>query len=134
MRLRTLSLTRFPKLLIAAGIGLALMMPLFAQAQDYTDQLGDAATEVYGSEDADEGDFTLIVANLINVVLSILGIILLVIIVYAGALWMTAGGNSDQVGKAKSWLINAVIGLIITLAAYAISNFVIGALAQGGLV
>lgn len=116
---------------------LFVLSSLFAspvQAQDYTGQLDDAAVEVYGSEDADAGNLTLIVANLINVVLSILGIVLLVIIVYAGALWMTAGGNSDQVGKAKSWLINAVIGLVITLAAYAISSFVIGALAQGGLV
>jgi len=47
------------------------------------------------------------------------------LIIYAGFLWMTAGGNPEQVDKAKQWLTNAIIGLAIILAAYAISGFVI---------
>ena len=35
--------------------------------------------------------------------------------------------------KAKSFMINATIGLIITLAAYAISTFVIGVLTEAGI-
>ena len=41
---------------------------------------------------------------------------------------MTAGGNEEQIKKARGWLINATIGLIIILAAYAISHFVIKSL------
>jgi hypothetical protein len=44
--------------------------------------------------------------------------------IYAGILWMTAQGNEQQVSKAKNLLINATIGLIITLAAYAITSFI----------
>jgi len=113
---------------------LLLLTPLPLHAQDFTDQLYDTATEVYGSEDADEGNLTLIIGNLISIVLSILGVVLLVLIVYAGGLWMTAGGNTDQVGKAKSYMINAVVGLLIIVAAYAISSFVITALSNAGLV
>ena len=123
-----------PPLLRALVIFFVFFAPLALHAQDFTGQLDDAATEVYGSEDADEGNLTLIVASLINIILSILGVILLVLIVYAGALWMTAGGNPDQVGKAKSYMINAVVGLLIVLAAYAISAFVITALGTAGLV
>jgi len=40
-------------------------------------------------------------------------------------LWMSAGGNEDQVKKAKQWLKNAVIGLALILAAYAIADFAV---------
>jgi len=61
----------------------------------------------------------------INAFLGILGIIFLIIALYAGFLWMTAGGDSDKVTKSRQWLINSIIGLIILLSAYALSNFVI---------
>ena len=81
---------------------------------------------------ADE-ELPAVIGSLINAVLAVLGIVLLLIIIYAGFLWMTAGGDSDNVGKAKTMMINAVIGLIILLAAYAIAAFVIEALNTAGL-
>lgn len=65
------------------------------------------------------------IGRIIKIVLGILGVILVVIVVYAGFLWMTAGGEADQVKKAKDWMTNAVVGLIIILSAYAITDFVI---------
>lgn len=65
------------------------------------------------------------VGTIINVGLGLLGAVLLILTIYAGFLWMTAGGNDEQVTKAKAWIRNAVIGLIITLAAYSIANFVV---------
>lgn len=62
---------------------------------------------------------------LINVLLGLLGIIFLVLVIYAGFLWMTAGGDEKKVGKAKSILVTAVVGLVILLSAYAISTFVL---------
>lgn len=62
---------------------------------------------------------------LINVLLGLLGIIFLVLVIYAGFLWMTAGGDEKAVAKAKSIMITAVIGLVILLSAYAISSFVL---------
>jgi hypothetical protein len=41
---------------------------------------------------------------------------------------MTAGGNEEKVSKAKTTLYRAIIGLIITISAYAITYFVFGAL------
>ncbi|MFA5133379.1 MAG: hypothetical protein WC459_01040 [Patescibacteria group bacterium] len=69
-----------------------------------------------------------IVGSIISIGLSLLGIIFLILMIYGGALWMTSYGNEQKVTKAKDLIISAVIGLIITLAAYAITNFVVGAL------
>jgi len=57
--------------------------------------------------------------------LSLLGIIVLVIIIYGGFLWMTAGGNDERVGEAKKWIFGGIIGLVIILSSYAIAQFVI---------
>lgn len=60
---------------------------------------------------------------IIGVVLSFVGALFLVLMIYAGILWMTAQGNDQQVTKAKGLLINAVVGMIIVFAAYAITTF-----------
>ncbi len=71
-------------------------------------------------------DPRLVVGRIINVALSLLGTIAVTLIVYAGFLWMTAGGNDDQITKARGIIYAAIIGLVIILSAYAISNFIIG--------
>ena len=70
-------------------------------------------------------DIRTIIANIIRIALGLLGIVVLVLMIYAGFLWMTAGGNEEQIEKAKKILKNAVIGLAIILMAYAIVAFVI---------
>jgi len=62
--------------------------------------------------------------QIIGVVLSFVGVLFLILIIYAGLLWMTAQGNEQKITKAKDLLVNAVIGLIIVFAAYAITAFV----------
>lgn len=75
------------------------------------------------------GDLTTIVGNVINVVLGFLGIVLLFYLLMAGWTWMSAGGDSKKVDEAKTMIRNAVVGLIIIVASYAIANFVIQQLA-----
>jgi len=79
-------------------------------------------------------DIRVIIVNIIKTALGLLGIILLVISLYGGYLWMTAGGNEEQIAQAKKVLVNAVIGLAIILSAYAIVAFVAQMLGigQGG--
>ena len=68
-----------------------------------------------------------LIGNIINVLLGALGIIFVVLTVYAGFLWMTSAGEKDKVEKAQKILKTAVMGLVITVAAYAISSYVISA-------
>ncbi|MBI5254568.1 hypothetical protein HY932_02195 [Candidatus Falkowbacteria bacterium] len=70
-----------------------------------------------------------LVGYFINILLGLLGLVLLVIVVYAGILWMTAGGNPKQVEKSRDWMINGAIGLIICALAFAISQFIINQVA-----
>src|SRR3989339_1035773 len=55
------------------------------------------------------------IASIINVALGLLGIVAVVIILAGGFRWMTAGGNEENVEKAKKLIIAGVIGLAIIL-------------------
>ena len=67
---------------------------------------------------------SVIVAQIIKAFLQFLGVIFIVLIIYAGFTWMTSAGNEEKVGKAKKIIIAAVIGLALVLSAYAITVFV----------
>ena len=69
-----------------------------------------------------------IIAIIIQTALMFLGVIFLILMIYGGYLWMTARGNEEQVTKAKNLISAAIIGLVIVLAAYAISYFIISRL------
>lgn len=74
-----------------------------------------------------------IIGALIAAVLSLIGIIFLILIIYGGYLWMTSAGNETKVLKAKKTITQATIGLIIVISSYAISSFVIHALVNATL-
>ncbi len=111
----------------------SFMISLTAQpvaATDFKTELTNNLNSVGGTayDTEDPTPLPEMVGNIIKVVLTFLGVVVIVIVIYAGFLWMTAGGNPEDVTKAKQWLTNAVIGLAIILAAYAITNFVITSL------
>lgn len=62
---------------------------------------------------------------IVMMVLSLLGVIFMVLIIFGGVLWMTAGGNEQRVDKAKTTITRAVIGLAVVLLAYAMSIFIV---------
>lgn len=71
-----------------------------------------------------------VITTVIRIALSFVGVIFLVLMIYGGYLWMMARGNEDQVTKAKNLITAAIIGLIIVIAAYAISMLVVGMLSE----
>ncbi|MDA3802718.1 MAG: Ig-like domain-containing protein [Patescibacteria group bacterium] len=81
-------------------------------------------------------DVRVTVVRFIQLALSFLGIIAVIIILYAGFLWMTSGGNEEKIARAKKILINAVIGLVIILSAWTIATYLInrisGITGEGG--
>ena len=82
-----------------------------------------ANLELPTAEDEDVRDMAV---TIVKYLITFLGIIAVVIILYGGFVWMTAAGNDDRVSKAKNIIIAGVIGLIIVIAAFAIVTFVIG--------
>lgn len=77
-----------------------------------------------------KGDLPTVVGGIIFALLSILGVVFVVIIVYAGFQWMLAQGEENKIKSAQQMIIQGTIGLAIVLAAYAISYFVINTLQQ----
>ena len=71
------------------------------------------------------------VAVVIEAFLSLLGIIFIILILYAGYNWMTADGDEQKITKAKDTIKRAIIGLIITFGAFAITYFVFTRLPGG---
>lgn len=71
--------------------------------------------------DLGRNDPTSIIIALVNIVLTFLGFAGMVVLVYAGILWATARGNSEQVDKAKNLIRRSATGLVIILMASAIN-------------
>ncbi|MFH1291983.1 MAG: hypothetical protein ABIH87_02190 [bacterium] len=63
------------------------------------------------------------VVFIIRILLTFLGTVFLCLMIYAGFLWMTAGGSEEKAEKAKKLIYQSVIGLIIIFAAYSITIF-----------
>jgi len=71
--------------------------------------------------------FYTIIRNVIQAFLGMVGALALLVFVYAGVLWMTAG-SSDRVQKAKDTMKYAVIGLAMIAFSYVITSFMVDAL------
>ncbi len=77
-----------------------------------------------GYETADETTLASTLGLIVNAILSLLGVIFIILIIYGGIKWMMAGGNEEDVKKATTIIKNAIIGLIITVSAYAIWSLI----------
>ena len=108
-----------------AAISAAASTFIATQAHALTIPLGSLGLEKASSTGLGSRDIRDTIASIINVALSLLGIIVVVIIIYGGFLWMTAGGNEEKVADAKKWIFGGIIGLVIILASYAIAHFVV---------
>lgn len=109
------------------------MNTLLAQGIDVGDT-GIATTAANAGYSTEAGSITGLIGSIIQVALGFVGFIVFAYILYAGFLWMTAGGNEENVTKAQTMLRNAIIGFIIVAAAYSIAYFVnsnIGAITAG---
>ena len=68
------------------------------------------------------------VRQVLNVVYLWIGIIAVIFIVVGGFLFMTSRGDPSKVQRGKSTVLYSICGLIVTLSAFAITSFTIGAL------
>lgn len=109
------------QILLLLSLTFLLSLPYLVFAQ--TNKIGDALVTVgkdSGFTEADEFTLSAIAGQVVSVALSLLGIIFIILIIYAGVRWMTAQGNESEISVAKNILKNSIIGLIIVVSAYAI--------------
>ena len=84
----------------------------------YGNQIGD----VYGNQKI---DIRVVIARIITIVLEFLAVIFLGLTLFAGFRYMTAAGNEEQTKKALSQITDAVIGLVVVIASWALVSFII---------
>ncbi len=117
----------FKKILLISLLGIMLLgsfQAVLAQSSaDLLLQQLEAAGET-GAGFSEPTDPRETVFLIIRYALSTLGFIFLVLTLYAGFLWMTAGGDEGNIDKAKKILTASVIGLAIILLSYSITLFV----------
>ncbi len=65
-----------------------------------------------------------IVADIIQIVLGLVGIIFMLLCLYGGFTWMTSSGDPEKIKKAKGLILNGAIGMLIILTAYSITYFI----------
>lgn len=67
-----------------------------------------------------------LLANGLNLVYFLAGAICVIIIIFAGIFYTIANGDASKITRAKNLLTYAIVGLVIILSAFAITNFVVG--------
>jgi len=70
-----------------------------------------------------------LMGKIINSVLGIVGSLALLFFVYGGLIWMTSSGSPEKVKQGRDTLVWATIGLVVIFAAYALTRFVLSAVA-----
>ena len=122
-------------ILIIVTLWFAGSLGVMARADDIgidaTVNAVNASSTLLPKKVAGGGTVAEVVGNVVAVGLSLIGVVFFLLALYAGVMWMSAAGNSENVTKAKDTLQMAVVGLIIVLAAYAITSFVLGNIAPG---
>ncbi len=118
-------------IICAIWLGCLLFLPSLALAQAGTSsatglmqKLENVAKEGGYETSPDIASTPKIVGTVIGAFLGFLGLVFLVLMIIAGYNWMTADGNEEQVKKSKNIIKQAIIGMVVAVAAYSIWNFV----------
>lgn len=67
-----------------------------------------------------------IALNVVDIALAGIGYIAFFFILYGGFQFLTGGSNPSQIEKARKTMLNAIIGLVISLGAVAVVNLIFG--------
>jgi cysteine-rich repeat protein len=123
---------RLLSLLIIVGLGVALgllfVTPALAETLTANQMFGGDSETFAASSGLASGSLVLMIARAIRTFLGFLGIVAVIVVLYAGFLWVTAGGEEEKIAKAKKVLKNGLIGLLIMLSSFTIAQFVLSRL------
>lgn len=110
-----------------------LLYPVYAHGEESgikaaQEGLNNTAKKGFGNNVTENADISTTIGKIIGYALAFIGVLFFGLIIYGGIIWMLARGNEQETTKAKNIIEAAVIGLIIVLAAYAITAYIGGAL------
>ena len=128
---RFVYMRKISQLILASLAFGAVFVSQPVQAQSLAQSQNNAAL-VAETAGIQQTDLVTIVGRIIYIFLSLLGTIFLVLMLYAGFIWMTAAGDPKRVDTAKSMIRNAIIGIVIITSAFFITNYILDALTNSG--
>ena len=64
----------------------------------------------------------------VNILLFVIGALCVIMLIFGGIRYTTSAGNSSSVTAAKNTIMYALIGLVVAFLAFAIVNWVLGAI------
>ena len=76
-----------------------------------------------GVTDPNLGATVQIMTKAVNYFNGFIGIVTVILIIYAGFLVITGGGDDEKLKKAKQIIIYAALGILIVVVSYALFNF-----------
>lgn len=68
------------------------------------------------------------IRTIFGFVILLAAVVFVILFLVGGVQYLTAAGNEEATGKAKRLLVDAIVGLVIVLAAWAVGNFVLSQL------
>ncbi len=107
---------------VGVGIGLSLaLLPFLALAQ-----APPPTTPIISSL----SDISRIIAVILNWIIGIIMVISVIMLLFSAFLYLTAGGSEDRVGKAKNYLLYAIVGIVVAVLTFSIEPFIINVFTQ----
>ena len=109
-------------LFCALIVGSVFILPVFAGNFG----LDATANKIGGYDTTKSGEEALVgtIHRVVDIFLSMLGVMFVGIMIYAGLRWMTARGKEEFIEKAKVAMESAILGLIIVIVSYGLSTFI----------
>ncbi len=100
-----------------------MILEYFAKGNSVQDQLSEAQ-----SGTGTGGNLQVTVSSVLNVVFGVIAIVAVIFIIVGGVNYATSQGDAAKIKKGRDAIIAGVVGLIISLLAFAIVNFVLKAM------
>lgn len=69
-------------------------------------------------------DLTPLITNAITIVFAVAALLVFIMLIWGGIQWILSGGDKEAVGKARSRIIHALVGLVILALAFLILRVV----------
>ncbi|TWP17787.1 hypothetical protein EUA68_01260 [TM7 phylum sp. oral taxon 352] len=115
--------------ILAAGILMIGLLGVFTPAVYAANGINICSEENQNSvycqnKDKGEGQVNGIIKTIVEVLLMAVGAISIIMIVIGGILFALSSGDAQKAAKARSTILYAVVGLIVSVFASAIVNFV----------
>ena len=114
------------KTIINASIGIAIGMSAIAIKNFLWTVMIGRARETSSGIVLYQADSLDVLSAALSAIYFIAGAVAVVVIIISGLTYVTSSGNSSKIAKAKNALLYAVIGLVVAVSAWALTNFIIG--------